>query len=151
MTMGPDLHDRDDLGDSLKAAPLAEQRPWLGLAGWAVRSVARVWVICLLVTSAIASGVSLNQMLTARAELDNLREAPGADAYAVVAYRAELRRQLDAYKRDRSAEATPTPPSRPRLVEEIDIARLRNADNVAPTPSQRSSAPRSTPLVRAPD
>jgi hypothetical protein len=149
--MTEDLRDKDDLGEGLKAAPLADQRPWLAWAGWAARSIARIWVICLLVTCAIASGVSLNQMLTARGELDSLREAPGADAYAAVAYRAELRRQLDAYKRDRSAEATPTPPARPRLVEEVDIARLRNADNIAPTPSTRAPPPRSTPLVRAPD
>jgi hypothetical protein len=108
----------------------------------------------MLVAAAIASGFSLNLMFGARDQLDALREAPGADAYAVVAYRAELRRQIEAYKRNRTADATPTPPARPRLVEEIDIARLRNAENVAPPapPQQRGGPPsRRTPVVRAPD
>jgi hypothetical protein len=153
MTMSGDPFDKDDLGEALKTAPLAEQRPWTAWIGLAVRSIARLWVVCLLVAVAVSSGIALNQMFSARAELDTLRESPGPDAYAIVAYRAELRRQLDAYRRDRGADATPTPPARPRLVEEIDIARLRNTDNIATASSSQRGGPanRTTPLVRAPD
>lgn len=88
--------------------------------------VARIWVICLLLFAAGAAGVAVNQYWQAQAELHRLRAEPGADAYAIVAYRHELQRQIDLYRRDWRAETIPAPPTRPKLLEEIDLQRLRN-------------------------
>ena len=64
-----------------------------------------------------------------REELAELRKAPGPQSYAVVAYRRELARQILSYRRNwEDADTVPTPPSRPRLMFEIDVARQRNAE-----------------------
>ncbi len=118
---------------------------WIGEIG---RVVSRLWVVGLLVGAAMGSGVALNQMFQAEARLETLRQEPGADAYAVVAYRRELARQMEAYRRIRTADAVPQPPARPRLLEEIDIARKRN-QSVAQGGS--GAAPRTMPVVNAPN
>ena len=92
----------------------------------ALNTLARIWVICLLLLAAGFAGVAVNQYWQARSELRELRADPGPDAYAVVAYRHELQRQIDLYRRDWRAEAIPTPPPRPRLLEEIDLQRRQN-------------------------
>ena len=112
-----------------------------------MRAVARAWVVGMLVIAAVASGFALNQMFQAQSRLDELRRSPGPDAYAVVAYRQELERQLKAQASDRTAESVPAPPPRPRLLEEIDLARLRNRD-ITPTPAGGRGT--SDSIVRAP-
>lgn len=91
-----------------------------------LNTVARIWVICLLLLAAGFAGVAVNQYWQAQSELRDLRADPGPDAYAVVAYRHELQRQIDLYRRDWRAETIPTPPTRPRLLEEIDLERAHN-------------------------
>ena len=91
-----------------------------------VRTMARVWVVLLLLAAAAAGGVAVTQVFQKEAELQELRREPGPTAYAVLAYRAELQRQIQAIKADRRMDAVPTPPSRPVLMEEIDLARTRN-------------------------
>ncbi|MGE3141788.1 MAG: hypothetical protein AB7L65_00565 [Hyphomonadaceae bacterium] len=96
---------------------------------WAVRALARFWVVCLLLLAAAFGGISVFQYMQMKAQLNELRAAPGAQSYAVVAYRRELARQVHAYSRDwDDLEVLPTPPARPRLLEEIDLARQRNAE-----------------------
>jgi hypothetical protein len=119
---------------------------WIGQVG---RVVSRLWVVGLLVAAAMGSGVALNQMFQAEARLEALRQEPGPDAYAVVAYRRELARQIEAYRRIRTADAVPQPPARPRLLEEIDIARRRNQGVMQG--GGGVAAPRAMPVVNAPN
>ena len=112
-----------------------------------LNTLARVWVIGLLLFAAGFAGVAANQYWQAQSELHRLRAEPGPDAYAIVAYRHELQRQIDLYRRDWRAEAIPAPPTRPRLLEEIDLQRLRSqrpgspGGPGAPGPSGVVSAP----------
>lgn len=118
-------------------------------ATWVARSVVRLWVVGLLVGAAMGSGVALNQMFQTEGQLESLREEPGADAFAVVAYRRELARQIEEMGRIRAEDAVPQPPARPALLEEIDIARQRNRQIVTQT---GAAAPvYSSPVVNAPD
>jgi hypothetical protein len=91
-----------------------------------VRTLARLWVVLLLLAGAAFGGVAVTQVFQKQAELEELRREPGANAYAVLAYRAELERQIQAIRDDRQMEAAPEPPLRPALLEEIDLARARN-------------------------
>jgi hypothetical protein len=97
---------------------------WVALL---VRMLARAWVVLLLLGAAAFGGVAVTQVLQKQAELEELRREPGPSAYAVLAYRAELERQIQALNADRTVDAVPSPPSRPALLEEIDLARARNA------------------------
>lgn len=97
---------------------------WVALV---VRMLARAWVVLLLLGAAAFGGVAVTQVLQKQAELEELRREPGPSAYAVLAYRAELERQIQALNADRTVDAVPAPPSRPALLEEIDMARARNA------------------------
>jgi hypothetical protein len=103
------------------------QLPGLPMIALVVRALARIWVVLLLLAGAAFAGVAVTQVFQKRAELEELRREPGASAYAVVAYRAELERQIEAMNADRRMDAVPAPPSRPALMEEIDLARTRNA------------------------
>jgi hypothetical protein len=109
-----------------RAAPQG-QLPGLPMVALVVRALARIWVVLLLLAGAAFAGVAVTQVFEKRAELEELRREPGASAYAVVAYRAELERQIEAMNADRRMDAVPAPPSRPALMEEIDLARTRNA------------------------
>lgn len=125
-----------------------EIRVWLGRIG---RMASRIWVVALLVLAAMGSGVALNQYFQAQMQLEALRRDPGPDAYAIVAYKREMERQMEAYSRARSADAVPQPPVRPRLLEDIDIARARN-QIVVSNAAAASRAPTSTmPVVNAPN
>jgi hypothetical protein len=106
-----------------RQTPFASPVPVVALV---VRTLARVWVVLLLLAAAAFGGVAVNQVLQERAELEELRREPGPSAYAVVAYRAELERQIQAINGDRRVNAVPSPPPRPALLEEIDLARTRN-------------------------
>lgn len=109
--------------------PVTQARPAPGLSWVAliVRTLARVWIVLLLLAGAALGGVAVTQVFVKQAELEQLRRQPGPNAYAILAYRAELKRQIEAISSDRSADAVPTPPARPALLEEIDLARARNA------------------------
>jgi len=121
---------------------------WTAWSGMLMRALARIWVIGLLVVAAVGSGFALNQMFQAEARLDELRAAPGPDAYAVIAYRQELERQLKAYSKDRTSDVLPSPPTRPRLLEEIDLARARNQEmSLAPAAGRGTR----DAIVRAPE
>jgi hypothetical protein len=98
----------------------------VALVGLLVRMLARLWIVLLLLGGAALGGVAVTQVFQKRAELEAMRAEPGPSAYAVVAYRAELERQIQAISADRRAEAVPQPPSRPPILEEIDVARARN-------------------------
>jgi hypothetical protein len=144
-----DTHESPSVEVEAPSSPPASVIANLGM--WATRLgrfVSRLWVVGLLVTAAMGSGVALNQMFQAEMRLQALRQEPGPDAYAVVAYRRELARQIEAYKRARTAEVVPQPPPRPRLLEEIDIARRRNQDLVFG--GAAATAP-TLPVVSAPE
>lgn len=111
-------------------APAPSRINWVALVA---RMLARVWIVLLLLGAAAFGGVAVTQSLQKRAELEELRQEPGPDAYAVIAYRAELERQIQAISANRQLEAAPAPPSRPALLEEIDLARTRNATVVQST------------------
>ena len=119
-------HPAEDGGQTVQRSPQA----WVGWVRWLVRAMARLWVISLLVCAAAFSGIAINQLLLTQAELKKLREAPGADAFAIVAYRRELSRKIQAYNRTGRSDVTPIPPQRPVLLEDIDLARLRNQELV---------------------
>ena len=121
---------------------------WTAWSGLLMRALARVWVVGLLVVAAVGSGIALNQMYQSEAKLEELRREPGPDAYAIVAYRRELERQLKAYAKDRTSDSVPAPPPRPRLLEEIDLARQRNAAIVA---SPQTNSRVRDAVVRAPE
>lgn len=91
-----------------------------------IRLLARLWIVLMLLAGAAVAGVAATQMLQKQAELEDLRREPGANAYALLAYRAELERQIQAIRDDRQLETVPMPPARPTLLEEIDLARARN-------------------------
>lgn len=114
----------------------------------ALRAATRIWLVALIVGAAIVSGIALNQMFQTQAQLDSLRKEPGPEAYAIVAYRQELRQQLEAFKKRRTLDAVPQPPPRPRLLEEIDIARKRNQDVLLNRPGAQ---PSTLPVVNAPN
>lgn len=114
----------------------------LVVLGIVVRAVARLWVISLLLTTAAFSGISVYQLLQTQAELTELRKTPGPDAYAVVAYRRELERQIRANDQRWREESVPQPPPRPRLLEEIDLARRREPVRAS---TSRELAPISAP------
>jgi hypothetical protein len=122
------------MNDAPDSEPVTQTRasfppnaPSLPLAALVIRTLARVWVVLLLLAAAAFGGVAVNQVFQKRAELAALRSEPGPSAYAVVAYRAELERQIEAIRADRRMDAAPSPPPRPALMEEIDLARSRNA------------------------
>lgn len=104
--------------------PPAPRVSWVALI---VRTLARVWIVLLLLAGAALGGVAVTQVFVKQAELAELRREPGPNAYAILAYRAELKRQIEAISADRSADSVPVPPARPALLEEIDLARARNA------------------------
>lgn len=106
---------------------------WVALI---VRTLARVWVVFLLLTAAAFGGVAVTQVFVKQAELEELRREPGPNAYAILAYRAELKRQIEAIGADRRADAVPAPLARPPLLEEIDLARARNTAIVQSTRSE---------------
>jgi hypothetical protein len=119
------------MNDEADSEPLRQERqgPFASpvpLVALVVRTLARVWVVLLLLGAAAFGGVAVNQVFQKRAELEELRREPGPSAYAVVAYRAELERQIQAINGDRRMDAVPSPPPRPALLEEIDLARTRN-------------------------
>jgi hypothetical protein len=101
--------------------------------GVLVRAIARLWVISLLLATAAFSGIAVYQLFETRAELAELRKSPGPDAYAIVAYRRELERQIRANDQRWREEAVPAPPPRPRLLEEIDLARYREPQRARTT------------------
>jgi hypothetical protein len=106
---------------------------WVALLA---RMLARAWIVLLLLTAAALGGMAVTQVFVRQAELEALRQAPGPNSYAVLAYRAELQRQIEAISADRTMDAAPTPPARPLLLEEIDLARARNAAIVQSTRSE---------------
>jgi hypothetical protein len=108
-----------------------ETRPSFGLFGVLVRALARVWVTGLLLAAAAFTGVAVNNLLQTQAQLREIRKSPGPEAYAVVAYRRELERQIRAYENGWREDAVPSPPPRPQLLEEIDLARQRGRERVA--------------------
>lgn len=119
------------MNDTPEAEPVTEARPSPASSGFSwfallVRTLARVWVVLLLLAAAAFGGVAVTQVFVKQAELAQLRRDGGPDAYAVLAYRAELQRQIDAIGADRRIDAVPAPPARPVLLEEIDLARARN-------------------------
>lgn len=122
--------------EAAEAVPTASASP--SMLGVVARALARLWVISLLLFAAAFGGIAVNLLLQSQAQLAVLRRAPGPDAYAVVAYRRELERQVRAYSRDWRTDAVPSPPARPRLMEEIDLARppdrerVRGATELAP-------------------
>ena len=120
----------------------AGARPAIGVFSILVRALARVWVTSLLLLAAAFSGIAVYQLFQTQAELRELRKSPGPDAYAVVAYRRELERQLLAYERGWREDAVPEPPPRPPLLEEIDLARQRGQERVRVS---REVAPISAP------
>ena len=124
---------------TLTAQPVPEPA-WIGVVSWLVRALARAWVIGLLLFSAAFAGIGAYKAYETRAELTEIRKAPGPQSYAVVAYRRELARQIRAYSRNwRDSDAVPQPPSRPRILSEIDAARQRGADLNRPPPPPRQT------------
>ncbi len=128
------------MNDTPETEPVTQARlappsgiSWVALI---VRTLARVWVVLLLLAGAAFGGVAVTQVFVKQAELEELRREPGPNAYAVLAYRAELKRQIEAIGADRRADAVPAPPARPVLLEEIDLARARNAAIVQSTRSE---------------
>jgi hypothetical protein len=101
--------------------------PGINWAALIVRTLARAWVVLLLLGAAAFCGVAATQVFVRQAELEELRREPGPNAYAILAYRAELERQIEAIGADRRIDAIPAAPARPALLEEIDLARARNA------------------------
>ena len=116
--MEPDAEARAEYG----VAP-PTQTPIIAVIA---RFLARAWVVGLLLAGAGFAGVAISQVLQQRGELTELRQDTGPSAYAVVAYRHELERQIRALDDMRSTDAVPQPPPRPALLEEIDFARQRN-------------------------
>jgi hypothetical protein len=123
-----------EVDEAYPAQPVSGPAWWSALA-WCLRALARVWVVGLLIFSAAFAGIGAYKAYETRAELAEIRKAPGPQAYAVVAYRRELARQIRAYGRHwRDPDAVPEPPERPRLLYEIDNARQRSAELNAPPP-----------------
>lgn len=121
MTQVEEPHDDGaKLGDMGRPAP--------SLFGVIVRAAAQFWVVALLLFAAAFAGVSFSQMMQKQARLAELRAATGPDAYAVVAYRRELERQVRAYSMNWRDETVPTPPARPQLMQELDLARPREPE-----------------------
>ncbi len=111
-----------------EATPAPEPM-WITRLKWCVRALARVWVVSMLLFAAAFAGIGVYKASETRAELTELRKAPGPESYAVVAYRRELARQVRAYSRNwRDPDTVPSPPSRPRLMTDIDSARPRAPD-----------------------
>jgi hypothetical protein len=98
---------------------------------WIVFALARLWVVCLLLVAAAVAGISVYEYAQSQQELSQLREQPGEQAYAIVAYRRELARQIEEMEQNEAdyieSETLPPPPERPRLLVEIDNFRERNA------------------------
>lgn len=114
-----------DTGELPQPAPSG----WARAAMWCARALAQLWVLSLLLFAAAFAGIAAYQSIDKRAELVELRKAPGQQPYAVVAYRRELARQIHVYSHERSnLDAVPSPPSRPRLMAEIDRVRQRSLE-----------------------
>ncbi len=129
------------MNDTRENDPVSQARPTAPPPGisWGaliVRVLARAWIVLLLLAGAAFGGMAVTQVFVRQAELEELERQPGPNAYAVLAYRAELQRQIDAISADRSANAVPAPPARPALLEEIDLARARNAAIIQSTRSE---------------
>jgi hypothetical protein len=111
---------------------------------WVVFALARLWVVCLLLVAAAVAGISVYEYAQSQQELSQVRESPGEQSYAVVAYRRELARQIEEMEVNEAdyieSGTLPLPPERPRLLVEIDNLRERNA-----------SASRSARAARAAD
>ena len=137
MTRLGDDPESDHGGELREAA-----RPPLELFGVIVRAIARLWVTSLLLLAAAFSGIAVYQLFQTQAQLRELRKSPGPEAYAVVAYRRELERQIRAYEQGWRPDAVPSPPPRPALLEEIDLARRRDQGRVS---RSRELAPISAP------
>ena len=133
MAKEPENTSREEVEDVVEPARAAT--PLFGLI---VRFFARLWVISLLLAAAAFGGIAVYQLFQMQAQLSELRKEPGADAYAVVAYRRELERQIRANAQNWREDAVPSPPPRPRLLEEIDLARppvrerVRSSTELAP-------------------
>ncbi|MBC7768208.1 MAG: hypothetical protein H7124_05425 [Phycisphaerales bacterium] len=119
------------------------------MIAWFIFALARLWVVCLLLVAAAVAGISVYEYAQTKQELTQLRESPGAPSYAVVAYRRELARQIEAMELDEvdyiESETLPTPPDRPRQLSEIDNLRERNARerrNARSASSESSARPR---------
>jgi hypothetical protein len=99
---------------------------------WVVFALARLWVVCLLLVAAAVAGISVYEYAQSQQELSQVREAPGEQAYAVVAYRRELARQMEEMEMNEAdyleSGTLPLPPERPRMLVEIDNLRERNAE-----------------------
>lgn len=113
------------------------------LLGAVVRAVARIWLTGLILMATAFAGIAIFALVQTHAELHELRKSPGPDAYAVVAYRRELERQLLALDDGWGDEVVPRPPARPRLLEEIDLAR-------PPPEQERVSVSRELAPISAP-
>jgi hypothetical protein len=127
-TIDEDVAEEVALDETVE--PRSPAQPVPTFLGMVVRTIARVWVISLLLLAAAFGGIAVNQLFQAKAELAALRKAPGPDAYAVVAYKRELERQIRALDQTARADTVPTPPPRPRLMEDIDLARPRDREPV---------------------
>lgn len=133
--MNAEPEDTEEVAQARPAKPSP-----IAVVGLVARLLARLWIVLLLLGGAALGGVAVTQVFQKRAELDAARAEPGASAYAVIAYRTELERQIEAISADRPAEAVPAPPSRPVLMEEIDLARARNETVVQPVRSESLGA-----------
>jgi hypothetical protein len=116
---------------------------------WVVFALARLWVVCLLLVAAAVAGISVYEYAQSQQELSQVREAPGEHAYAVVAYRRELARQIEEMELSEAdyieSGTLPLPPERPRLLVEIDNLRERNAEerrSARNAYTERTSRPR---------
>jgi hypothetical protein len=125
-------------GEHLPVAPPV----WVSVAAWVMRAIVRAWIVAMVLLAAAFGGIAVYQFYQTRDQLAEVRQDPGAQPYAVVAYRRELARQIEAYRRDwRDRDDVPAPPARPRLLEEIDMARASNDELRRNAESRRFARP----------